>query len=276
MSADRKGGDRNLTRRQFLQLGLAGLGAVALGGLAQPGTAAAAGLRTDAGAGTAAAKPAESKPATAQAFTDAQSGLAVQRAPIVVVRQSLDVVTIPVPTDFSPNNGAMKNTLLTEAPFGVYVHPKARLHSENWPYRVYLANLSDGAHLESDWPGNMKIQSDRALAVHGLAMGTLTSYEGQDRTGDYVNGTHGTGELTAWIRTQPNRVGIVYNPDNGQKLGEHRFNDRGDGGVILTQGEGRRAIRWTVDDPKIDTFETRIEFGAYDDKTPKRNVFDAR
>lgn len=276
MSADRKPG---MDRRQFLKLaattGALALSGAGLGILAQPGVAAAAGKPAEAGLGLA-AKPVEAKPA-AQAVAD--------QAPIYIPRQrlGLQLVTLPVPTEFNPT-GPMKNLRPNEAPADTYYHPKARepheLPSEkrNWSYGVYLANIGRGVHSESVYAGQLVVQNDRSPATHALGIGTLTTYEGRNVIRDYeTQGDHGdgTGDATAWIRTAPNSVLTVYDLDDGRVIGDHKINAKGDGGIILPHDRRVGAV-WTVVDEKFDTFETFVRFGPHDDPEPKRNYIDAR
>lgn len=261
--AHAENGAGRMTRRQFLQAAGVGLGAVALAAFGSEAVPAAA-----------AAKPAEAKPAAA---------VHALQAPLYVPssRLALELVTLPVPTEFNPT-GPMKNLRPVDADADTYYHPKARepheLPSEkrNWSYGVYLANIGRDVHYESVYAGQLVVQNDRSPATHALGIGTLSEYEGRNVIKDYeTGGDHGNGPATAWIRTAPNSVLTVYDLDNGRVIGDHKINAKGDGGIILPHDRRVGAV-WTVVDERFDTFETFVRFGPHDDPEPKRNYIDAR
>ncbi len=212
-----------------------------------------------------AAKPAEAKPA-----------------------QPGGISTLPVPTEFDPAKGPVKNIQLDRerAPKNAWFHLKTRSGVDS--YGTYWADCSTGAFLESHGNfGQVVVQFEEGVhqADVCVGVGTLDFYtdpvKGRINVG-LDNKIGNKGQNPEW----PNAVNIkdvapgesfeVLDADTGRSFGSRGGSPKGDLMILLPE-VGRRILRARLDDPTRvgGTREVLFWKGPADDMRD-RNILDAR
>lgn len=139
-------------------------------------------------------------------------------------------VKIPRPKDFRPEvSGGVQNQLLDKAPKGRWFHPMTKVRflrdqEHVWSYQYYFADFTDmDLTQHAGEEGRLVFRQDSGPSRFTLGVGILDEFVDNqgvkhDLRGDIRTGFRPDVVPSIWVRTHPDVVFRVFDPDTGQPL----------------------------------------------------------
>lgn len=194
------------------------------------------------------------------------------------VEEETDNVSLKVSKVQSPDNlENLKRRQISQAPLGEWFHPiydKEVFEASNgfegqwsWYHTLILQEENGGQFLGfENNDGRFVFRVNRPSSAASFAVLTTGEHFDQFMAGSDAN------HSAVNVRTLPNTVVEIYDPQTEEVVGSQRTSRGGDLTIIEPQN-GMYGVRVEVEDPAA-TFEVQVWFGPYD-RSENINTFDA-